>query len=298
MDDERGEDGHLPGIERRDVVVNGVRLHVVQAGPVDGPIVILLHGFPEFWFGWRHQIRPLIEAGYRVWVPDQRGYNRSEKPAGVEAYAYEHLVADVVGLIDATGRDRVALVGHDWGAGVAWWTAEMHPDRVERLVAINHPYRIVMNEFYRHDRRQLLRGWYVFFFQVPALPELLFGASNGWLLARGVRATGRPDAFPEEDMRRYRLAWSRPNALTSMLNLYRAALRYPPTPPDRSGVEPPTLVIWGENDVFFLEEMAHESMDYCDDGRLVVVDGATHWVHHEEPDRVNELVLEFLETEP
>jgi pimeloyl-ACP methyl ester carboxylesterase len=122
------------------VETNGITLHTVQAGPADGPLVILLHGFPEFWYGWHEQIRPLAEAGFRVVVPDQRGYNLSDKPDGVERYRIDELSRDVVGLIDAAGREQAAVVGHDWGAAVAWWTALHHADRVSKLVAVNVPH--------------------------------------------------------------------------------------------------------------------------------------------------------------
>ena len=118
--------------DHHDVNTNGIRLHVVQAGPQNGPLVILLHGFPEFWYGWRHQISYLANAGYRVWVPDQRGYNLSDKPKGIAAYNLDHLANDIIGLIDAAGQQKVFLVGHDWGAAVTWWVANKYPERLER----------------------------------------------------------------------------------------------------------------------------------------------------------------------
>ncbi len=157
---------------------NGVRLHVVQHGPVDGPLVILLHGFPEFWYGWRKQIPALAAAGYRVWAPDQRGYNLSDKPTGIDAYTLDQLVADVIGLIDAAGCDKVYLVGHDWGAAVAWWMALKYPQRVIKLVVSNVPHPIVMNRTVRRNFDQLRKSWYIFFFQIPWLPERLIRAGQ------------------------------------------------------------------------------------------------------------------------
>lgn len=163
----------IPGAEHRKIVTNGVRLHVVQTGPQDAPLVILLHGFPEFWYGWRQQIPALAAAGLQVWAPDQRGYNESDKPVGVGAYRIDELVADVVGLIDASGLRRASLVGHDWGAAVAWWVALTAPERLERLVILNGPHPSVMRRHLTRSVRQLLRSWYIFGFQVPWVPERL-----------------------------------------------------------------------------------------------------------------------------
>ena len=139
--------------------INGLNLHLVQAGDRQGKLLILLHGFPEFWYGWRHQIDALAAHGYRVWVPDQRGYNLSDKPAGIEAYGIDHLVEDVVGLIKAAGEERALLVGHDWGAAVAWWTAIRHPERVEQLAVLNGPHPLVMQTNLRRNPAQWRRSW-------------------------------------------------------------------------------------------------------------------------------------------
>ena len=141
--------------------------------------MILLHGFPEAWFGWQHQIPALAAAGYRVWAPDQRGYNLSDKPTGIKAYQINTLAADIVGLIDAAQVETACIVGHDWGAAVAWWLALQYPERVERLVVINVPHPTVMRDFLRHNWRQRFRSWYVYFFQLPGVPEL--GGSFGEL---------------------------------------------------------------------------------------------------------------------
>ena len=159
----------LPGATERFVPANGLRLHLVEAGPEDGPPVVLLHGFPEaLWYGWRRQIGPLAEAGFRVIVPDQRGYNTSDKPRGVAAYRVETLAADVAGLLDTLQLERASVVGHDWGAVVAWWLALARPERVSRLAILNVPHPAVMRRHLLSSPRQALRSWYVFFFQVPA----------------------------------------------------------------------------------------------------------------------------------
>lgn len=277
------------------VEVNGqpgssVRLHVVQAGPVDGPLVILLHGFPEFWYGWKRQIEPLAAAGYRVWVPDQRGYNLSDKSKGIGAYGIDQLAADVVGLIDAAGQEKAVVVGHDWGGAVAWWTAAKYPQRVERLVILNVPHPAVMKRFVSRDLGQMRRSWYIGFFQLPWLPERLARLGNWATLTRTLRSTSRRGTFSDADLAQYRTAWSQPGAITAMINWYRASLRRPPARLPSVRITVPTLLIWGAHDRFLKREMAQPSIDRCDNGRLVFFEKATHWVQHEEAERVTQLI--------
>jgi pimeloyl-ACP methyl ester carboxylesterase len=272
------------------VETNGVRLHVVQAGPETGPLIILLHGFPEFWYGWHQQIDALAEVGYRVWVPDQRGYNLSDKPQGVAAYGLDTLVADVVGLIDAAGWQKAVVVGHDWGAAVAWWTAVSHPDRVERLVALNVPHPVVMQRFARRDLGQLRRSWYIGFFQIPFLPEKLLNWQKGRLLARTLRSSSEPGTFSDADLEQYHAAWSQPGAIRSMINWYRAALQAPTARRPSIRVTVPTLLIWGVRDRFLKRDMAQASIDLCDNGRVVFLP-TTHWVQHEDGERVVEFIV-------
>lgn len=284
---------NVPG-ESVFVETNGVRLHTVQAGPEDGALVVLLHGFPEFWYCWHDQVRPLVNEGYRVVVPDQRGYNRSDKPDGIDAYAIDELAADAVGLLDALDHERARFVGHDWGAAVTWQTLLAHPDRVERGVIVNVPHPAVFNEFVPGRPRQVLKSWYMFLFQLPRIPEFAFSAAD-W---RGLRwfmdTSNREDTFTRQDVRRYKEAWSQPGAFTGMLNWYRAAFQTDAAPPTMT-VEPETMVVWGTQDPYLHRDMAPASIDYCTDGRLELVEDATHWVQHERPDRVNELLVEFLD---
>ncbi len=271
-----------------------LKLHVVQAGPADGPLVILLHGFPEFWYGWKQQIDVLAEAGFCVWAPDQRGYNLSDKPTGIEAYGIDTLVADVIGLIDAAGRQKAVVVGHDWGAAVAWWTAVSYPERVERLVVMNVPHPIVMKRFASRDVGQMVRSWYIGFFQLPWLPELAIRLGNRAMLIGTLLSSSRPGTFRRADLQQYKAAWSQPGAGKAMINWYRASLRKPPARRSSIRVIVPTLLIWGALDKFLKREMAQPSIDLCDNGRVVFIEEATHWVQHEEPKRVNGLLLEFL----
>lgn len=270
-----------------------VRLHYVEAGA--GPLVVLLHGFPEFWYGWRAQIPALAAAGFRVVAPDMRGYNLSSRPGGVAAYDMHHLTADVRELIHERGAERARLVGHDWGAAVAWATASAHPDLVERLAILNvpHPRRLLQG---LRTGRQLRKSWYLFFFQLPWLPERLVGL-NRWQGFRDLFAhDARPGTFTAVDIERYVEAWSRPGAATAMINYYRAAfgqsLRRA-----TGGVRPvvaPTLVIWGEHDRHLGAELAEpEPRDVPNLDRVERLN-ASHWVQHDEPETVNRLLIEFL----
>jgi pimeloyl-ACP methyl ester carboxylesterase len=272
-----------------------IELHAVAAGPPDGPVIILLHGFPEFWYSWRNQIEPLATAGFRVIVPDQRGYNTSSKPRGAAHYALSHLVSDVLAIVDDLGQSRFFLAGHDWGAAVAWSVALLHPQRVAKLAILNVPHPSVMRRFLRTNRRQLRRSWYMFFFQLPWLPEAAFSAFDFKLGVRSLVRSSRPGTFSPEDLAQYRAAWSQPGALTSMINWYRAAFRYRSKFPD-STVHVPTRILWGERDAFLLSDMAHESLRYCDSAELYTFANASHWLQHEEPARVSDLLIHFFRT--
>ena len=285
----------IVGLQFERVETNGVRLHVARAGPEDGPLVILLHGFPEFWYGWRSQIGPLAGRGYRVWAPDQRGYNLSDKPTPVASYTLDALTEDVIGLIDAAGRERATLIGHDWGGIVAWWAALRYPDRLERVAILNAPHPAVMRRHAIRHPSQLLKSWYIAFFQLPRLPEAFLRRGDWKGLVRALGDTSRSGTFREADLELYRSAWSEPKALTSMIHWYRALVRHPPRPPEHLRIRVPSLLIWGARDHCLTRDLAASSASLCEDGRLVLIEEATHWVQHEEPVRVNRLLLDFLE---
>ena len=270
-----------------------IGLHAVAAGPKVAPVVVLLHGFPEFWYGWDRQIEPLAVAGFRVIVPDQRGYNLSSKPADVAAYALTELVSDVIAIADQLGQEKIFLAGHDWGAAVAWSTALLHPQRVAKLAVLNVPHPSVMRKFLSTRPRQILRSWYMFFFQLPWLPEALFSAFNFRIGSRSLLRSSRPGTFSVEDLAKYRAAWSQPGTLTAVMNWYRALFRTRAKFPDKT-VRVPTRILWGERDDFLLTEMAHESLRYCTNADLFTFANASHWLQHEEPARVSELLIDFF----
>jgi pimeloyl-ACP methyl ester carboxylesterase len=271
---------------------NDVRLHVVVAGDADDPLVVLLHGFPEFWYEWHQYIEPLVDAGYRVLVPDQRGYNRSDKPAGVRPYRITELSGDVVDLIATEGRDAAHVIGHDWGAAVGWDLALRHPDAVDRLGIINVPHPTVFQRTLTSNLTQLRKSWYMFFFQIPRLPERYVGRNDYGFLVTALEEA-RPGTFTETDFERYRRAWAEEEALTATINWYRALFRHGEDPP-RGRVRAPTLIVWGDDDQALVPEMASRSLEYCDEGNIERFPDATHWIPHEYPDRVSGLLLDHL----
>ena len=282
-----------PSLENLSFQNGDVKLHAMAAGRNDGRVVVLLHGFPEFWYGWRKQIEPLAAAGFRVIVPDQRGYNLSSKPRGVALYALAELVSDVVAIADQLGQQKIFLAGHDWGAAVAWSAALLHPGRIAKLAVLNVPHPSVMRRYIYKRLPQTMRSWYIFFFQFPWLPETFLSAFNFRIARRTLLASSRPGTFSAEDLSKYGAAWSQPGALTAMINWYRAATRYRTPFSDRT-VRVPTRILWGERDRFLMAEMAQESLRYCSDGELFTFAEASHWLQHEEPDKVSQLLVEFF----
>jgi epoxide hydrolase 4 len=284
----------------------GARLHYVEAG--EGPPVVLLHGFPEFWYGWRFQIPVLARAGFRVIAPDLRGCNlsrpidaaRARGRTAISSYAPAKVAIDIRDLIGERGIQRAGLAGHDWGAAIAWLTAINHPEAVERLAILDvpHPRRMLQG---LRTPRQLARSWYMFFFQLPWLPERLLRAGNWRAFRRAFEREARPGAFTPEDVARYVEAWSQPGALTAMLGYYRASMRRPRMrrPPVEAAplhpVQAPTLIIWGERDRYLGAELADpDPADVPRLERVVILPGVSHWVQHDAPERVSQLLIEFF----
>lgn len=277
------------------ILTNGVDLHMAVAGPEEGELVILLHGFPEFWYSWRRQIRVLARAGYRVVAPDQRGYNKSDKPAGVESYGIEVLKDDIIGLIDHFNRDEAAIVGHDWGGAVGWHLASANPERVKCFVVINMPHPGVFPEVMMTKPTQILKSAYMLFFQIPRLPESIMSFRDYSTMEQALKVTSRKETFSGKELGAYNIAWSRHNALKSMLNWYRAIPHSIRSIAKKSKVDVSVKIIWGSSDQFLSQRLAEESLKYTDAEAVVWVDGATHWTHQEYPDFVNEQILEFLD---
>jgi pimeloyl-ACP methyl ester carboxylesterase len=277
-----------------ETVVNGVRLHYVEAGR--GPLVVLLHGFPEFWYSWRHQLPALAAAGYHAVAPDMRGYNLSEKPPGVRSYRIEALTDDVTALIRHFHAPRATVVGHDWGGVVAWNAPLRAPALVERLIVLNAPHPAAFARALRGSA-QLLRSWYAFAFQLPVLPELALSAFNFAAVGRLLRTDPvHRGAFTEDDIRRYKRALGRPGALTAAINYYRAALRRNPAEllRDPGRIEQPALLIWGEQDRALGVQLTEGLERWAPTIRVERIRDASHWVQNDVPARVNDLLLDFL----
>ncbi|TAJ74352.1 MAG: alpha/beta hydrolase [Phenylobacterium sp.] len=283
-------------ITTRTVEANGFRFAVDQAGEGDR-LALCLHGFPESRFSWRHQIPLLAEMGYRVWAPDLRGYGETEpKPRDVASYLIDRLMEDVAALIDASGAKTVTLIGHDWGAGLAWTFAANAPRPLERLVIMNVPHPAVMNAHLRRSWAQLKKSWYMFFFQIPGLPERLTTAND----ARAVRRAFYDMAvdkthFTPDVLDRYARDAQRPGAMTGMINWYRAALRLRgklagPWPV----IETPTLIIWGEEDSALGVELLDGTEAYVRDLTIERLPGVSHWVQQEAPEKVNPILKAWL----
>jgi pimeloyl-ACP methyl ester carboxylesterase len=291
-------------VETTFITVNGLRMHVVMDGPKDGEPIVFLHGFPDFWYGWHHQIPFFAAKGYRVIVPDQRGYNLSEKPKRVEEYRISVLATDVNALIEALGYETVHLVGHDWGGAVAWWVATMFPQRLKTLNILNVPYPTIMAKKLRGGSLpQLARSWYMFFFQIPWLPETLSGIGRFEGFADTIRRSANPGSFTDDDLKLYREAWAQPGAMTGMINWYRALLSNPGEAQaarprnavkGRFKIPTPTQILWGEKDLFLEKDLAVASLAVCEDGEVVYFPKSSHWIQHDEPDDVNRYILEFI----
>lgn len=274
--------------------INGIRLHYVEAGT--GPLLILLHGFPEFWYSWRHQVPALAAAGFHVFAPDLRGYNLSEKPPSVSAYRIDALLGDVIGLIDHAGAQRAAIAGHDWGGVIAWHFAMRHPQKVEKLIILNAPHPAAYRRELR-SWRQLLKSWYVFFFQVPGLPEQVLGAGDfGWIERLFRHQPVHPEAFGPEDVRLYKQALARPGALTAALNYYRAFMRYRSQRAARNDVpiNVPVLLLWGERDTYLNPRLTEGLSAWVPNLRVVRFPDVSHWIQNDAPERVTRLMIDFL----
>lgn len=274
--------------------VGTVRLHYVEAG--SGPLVVLLHGFPEFWYSWRHQIPVLANAGYRAVAVDMRGYNLSDKPKGVDAYHVEIIAEDISKLIRGLGEERATVVGHDWGAAIAWIFASRHADQLDKLVIMNVAHPVVFLRALK-TFRQLRRSWYMFLFQLPWLPEFMFRFRNYRAIRQVFRTDPmRPDAFLPEDIERYVEAMAQPGALTGGINYYRAAFRKKPAEIQSrmNVIQAPVLILWGEHDRYIGNEWAQPDAKWVPNARLERIADASHWVQCDRPDQVNALMIEFL----
>ena len=287
-----------PWRHERITLRSGLGMHIARAGA--GPLIVMLHGFPECWYSWRHQLRAFSDR-YECVAPDLRGYGETDAPIGVANYTIEKLVGDVADLIAALGRERAIVVGHDWGGVIAWATALIRPDVVERLIVLNCPHPRKYIETVRRDPWQMLRSWYILFFQIRWLPDALLRMRKAALVGRMIRDSAYvKEAFSDDDLAHLREAFTHHYSATAAINYYRALMRrdlWPP-PPDHwtnRKIAAPTMLIWGEHDVALRKELTY-GMEGLFTGplRLEYVPDSGHWVQQERPARVNELIGDFL----
>lgn len=280
-------------ITHRKVRTNGIELHVAEAGDADAPLLLLLHGFPEFWFAWRDYLPALAASGFHVVAPDQRGYDLSDKPRGIDAYRLDTLADDIAGLARALGRETFQIAGHDWGGVVAWAIASRHASRLQRMAVLNAPHPAIWRHAMRSDPEQRRRSGYVRALQTPWLPEAVLRLGRYEGLAKSF-ATARSDAFPIDVMQSYREAWRRPGALTAMLNWYRALLRHQMTVPAPATLSTPCLILWGDSDPYAIAKLADDSATLCADAEVVHLPDVSHWVIHDARETVLAHLRRFL----
>ena len=279
--------------EHRFIKTNGIQLHSLSKG--DGKLMLMLHGFPEFWYSWRHQITEFAQSYHTVAV-DLRGYNESEKPPQVEAYAMSELIADIKGLIEALGYQDCILVAHDWGAAIAWEFAYAYPQMVEKLIVMNmpHPAKFVAG---LKTPQQLYKSWYVFFFQIPFLPEFFLQLNNYQAIANSFKNMAvNKNAFSEADLIAYRHAAAKPGALTAMLNYYRCIFKSLFLGNDLQWqiLDIPTLTIWGEADTALGKVLTYGTETYVKDWQIKYIPNCSHWVQQEQPALTNRYIQDFL----
>lgn len=273
------------------LTTNGIRLHYVSQG--EGKLLLMLHGFPEFWYSWRNQI-PALADQFKVVAPDLRGYNDSEKPESQSAYVMAEFIQDIKGLIEGLGYDRCFLVGHDWGGAIAWNFAYAHPEMVEKLIVLNMPHPAKFAQGIRTPQ-QLIRSSYIFLFQLPWLPEFLIQLNDFQALESAfVGMAVNKSAFSRSDLDAYKDAFAKRGALTAALNYYRNLFAQGLTQKNWGVLDVPTLMIWGEDDVPLGKELTYGTEQYVRDFRIHYIPHCSHWVQQEKPELVNQSIRSFL----
>ncbi|CAI5639027.1 epoxide hydrolase 4 isoform X2 [Oreochromis niloticus] len=278
-------------------IESGLRFHYVAAGERGKPLMLFLHGFPEFWFSWRYQLRE-FKSEFRVVAIDMRGYGESDLPLSTESYRFEYLVTDVKDIVEYLGYNRCCLVGHDWGGTIAWLFAIHYPEMVTKLIVLNCPHPSVFTDYALRHPSQLLKSSHYFFFQLPRFPELMlsindFKALKALFTSRSTGIGRKGRWLTAEDLEAYLYALSQPGALTGALNYYRNV--FSSLPLSHNHVRSPVLLLWGERDAFLEQEMAEACRLYIRNHfRLNIISGASHWLQQDQPDIVNTLIWTFL----
>ncbi len=271
------------------------KLHYKEAGNPENKTLMFLHGFPEFWYSWRKQIE-YFSQNYHVIAPDMRGYNKSPKPQKVKDYMITEIAGDIIRLTRFLNKEKINIIGHDWGAAITWHLALMQSDLFSKAVVLNVPHPLVFKKTVFSNPRQFLKSWYMFYFQIPYLPLWSMRRNRYHSLGQQLQKTSLEGSFSESDLEKYKEAWARENALKYMIMWYKAAVRNTRQANLYQGkqVDIPLKIIWGKNDVALTPKMAKDSLDYCMDGNLTYLENATHWVHQDCPEEVNQLIEKFI----
>lgn len=291
---------HIEGTRTELIQTRGLRFEVVIAGEESDRLALLLHGFPEHPYSWRYQIPLLARLGYRVWAPSLRGYGKSDRPLAVGDYRIDKLEQDVADLIAASGSKRVTLIGHDWGAAIAWTFAMYHPGELERLVIMNVPHPVRMQEGLR-TLKQLRKSWYMVFFQLPGVPERALSAAGYAQVGRAIRGSAvHKERFTDEVLEVFRRNAAEPGALTAMLNYYRALPRAFALAKQRGTpvIETKTLLVWGEQDIALGKELTYGTDALVADLTVRYLPDSSHWVQQDTPEHVNAMLEAFLTDRP
>jgi pimeloyl-ACP methyl ester carboxylesterase len=273
------------------ITTNGIQLHYVTQGT--GPLMLMLHGFPECWYSWRHQILEFAQD-FQVVALDLRGYNDSDKPREKSAYVMDEFVKDIEGVIKGLGHEKCVLVGHDWGGAIAWSFAYAHPEMLDKLIILNtpHPAKFVKGFF---TPQQLLRSWYMFLFQLPIIPELLLQSFNYQIIAQIFQGIAvNKNAFTPADLQVYKNAAAKPGALTAMINYIRNLFPRFLSRKKKGVLSVPTLIIWGENDTVLGKELTYDTAAYVRNLQIQYIPNCGHWVQQEQPQLVNQYMRKFL----
>lgn len=281
-------------MQHKFATTNGIQLHYVEEG--SGELVILLHGFPEYWYSWRNQI-PVLSKTHRIVAVDMRGYNLSDKPQAISAYSMDKLAKDIADLVLALGEEKAIIIGHDWGAGVAWAVAILYPERVKKLGIINvpHPYEM-QKALMGGNFSQLLKSYYIFLFQIPRLPEYLLGKDlKGFFKKTFKNMSPYKKEISDAEASSYAEAYAQPGALTGALNYYRAMVRYRDVLPEtHPKLTMPVLMIWGEQDTALGKELTCNTKDYCENLELIYDPTSGHFIQHDNPELVNRELVKFI----
>lgn len=282
-------------IQHQYIDLGDVTLHLAYAGPQTGPLILFLHGFPENWYEWKKQLVFFSKKGFLAVAPDQRGYNLSSKPRYKQDYRIDLLAIDVIRIANHFKKKKFYLVGHDWGANVAWWTSLRYPSRLEKLVIINVPHPIVMKKLISSFPNQMFKSWYIFFFQIPLLSDFFVSFNNGLFLSSMITSSSNKNTFSMKRLSFYRHTWSK-NNISSMVNWYRGMGLGSDSKLSSIKVKPPCLLLWGLKDKFIAKESIKPSLKLCSNGKVIIFPNNTHWLVIENSSQVSQEIESFLES--